>query len=41
MYTCRMHDASGQFAYDVGLPGKSGISGAIVAVVPGRMGLAA
>lgn len=40
MYTCGMHDASGQFAFDVGVPGKSGITGGIVAVVPGRMGLA-
>ena len=40
MYTCGMHDASGQFAFEVGVPGKSGIAGGIVAVVPGVMGLA-
>jgi glutaminase A len=40
MYTCGLHDETGRFAFDVGLPAKTGISGAIVAVVPGRMGLA-
>ncbi len=40
MYTCGLHDDSGRFAFEVGVPSKSGISGAIVAVAPGRFGLA-
>ncbi|WP_434444437.1 glutaminase [Lentzea sp. E54] len=36
MLTCGTYDAAGQFAYRVGLPGKSGVGGGIIAVVPGR-----
>ncbi|MFF5637239.1 glutaminase [Streptomyces sp. NPDC012825] len=36
MLTCGTYDAAGEFAYRVGLPGKSGVGGAVVAVVPGR-----
>jgi glutaminase len=35
MATCGTYDAAGEFAYRVGLPGKSGIGGGIIAVVPG------
>ncbi|WP_297442104.1 glutaminase [Sulfurimonas sp.] len=39
MLTCGHYDASGDFAYRVGLPGKSGVGGGIVAVVPKQMGI--
>lgn len=36
MLTCGHYDGSGEFAYRVGVPGKSGVGGGILAVVPGR-----
>lgn len=39
MLTCGTYDAAGDFAYRVGLPGKSGVGGGIVAIVPDRMAL--
>jgi glutaminase len=34
MLTCGLYDAAGRFAYQVGLPAKSGVGGGIVAVAP-------
>jgi glutaminase len=34
MQTCGFYDEAGEFAYLVGLPGKSGVGGGIVAIYP-------
>lgn len=40
MQTCGFYDEAGEFAYKVGLPGKSGVGGGIIAIHPDRYSIA-
>ena len=41
MMTCGAYDASGEFAFRIGIPTKTGVGGGILGVVPGVAGVAA
>jgi glutaminase len=40
MATCGMYDAAGDWATQVGIPAKSGVSGGLIGALPGQIGIA-
>ena len=40
MFTCGLYDHAGEWAYNVGLPAKSGVGGGLMAVVNRQLGIA-
>ncbi len=40
MGSCGMYDYAGEWIYNIGMPAKSGVSGGVIAVLPGQLGIA-
>jgi glutaminase len=41
MTTAGLYETSGDWLFDIGVPGKSGVAGGMIAVAPGKGGLGA
>ncbi len=39
MGSCGMYDFAGEWIYNIGMPAKSGVSGGVIAVLPGQLGI--